>query len=90
MTAVQIGEDGFVVEAEIIAEGFGIQAADVQGLMQSGAMTSRSETGVDEDAGRWRLTFFYDGRAFRLTVDQDSRILSRATFDAPRPQQTGA
>ena len=52
MTQVEIGENGFVVEAEILAEAFGIKAADVQPRMQSGALTSRCEQGVDEDAGR--------------------------------------
>lgn len=84
MTTVELGENGFVVEAESIAEAFGIAAATVHGLMQSGAITSRCEKGEGEDAGRWRLTFFYNNRAFRLTVDAASKVLSRAQFDAPR------
>ncbi len=84
MTSVETGDDGFVVKAEILAEAFGIAASEVQGLMKSQAITSRCEKGVDEDDGRWRLTFFHNNRAFRLTVDDSNQILGRARFDAPR------
>ncbi|MDO9524541.1 MAG: DUF6522 family protein [Gemmobacter sp.] len=84
MTSVEIGDDGFVVDAEIIAQALGISAAQVQILMQSKVITSLCEKGVDADEGRWRLTFYYNDRAFRLTVDDKSQILGRARFDAPR------
>lgn len=83
MTSVEIGEDGFVVDAEVIAAAFRIATSEVQNLMQSKAITSRCEKGVGEDEGRWRLTFFHNNRAFRLTVDDKNQILSRAQFDAP-------
>jgi hypothetical protein len=84
MMQVEIGENGFVVDAEVLAEAFGIAAADVQPRMQSGTITSLCEQGIDEDEGRWRLTFYHEGRALRLTVDAGGRILGRARFDAPR------
>lgn len=84
MTKVELSENGFVVEAESIAEAFGIAAASVQGLMQSGAIKSRCEKGWGDDAGRWRLTFFYNNRAFRLKLDAASQVISSAQFDAPR------
>jgi len=67
MMSVDIGAVGFVVDAEIIAQALGITAAQVQILMQSKAITSRCEKGVGADQGRWRLTFFHNNRAFRLT-----------------------
>ncbi len=84
MTVVELGENGFVVAAESIAEAFGIAASSVQGLMQSGAITSRCEKGEGADEGRWRLTFFYNNRAFRLTVNAASEVIGQARFDAPR------
>ncbi|TFL17255.1 DUF6522 family protein [Jannaschia formosa] len=84
MTGIEMGEEGFVVDAQIVAEAFRIEAPDVRRLLQSGAMTSRCEKGVDEDEGRWRLVFFHGGRALRLTVDGTGALLSRATFAAPR------
>jgi hypothetical protein len=85
MTAIEVGEDAIVVDAAILAEAFGLPAPDIPPLMRSGAMTSRCEKGVDEDAGRWRLTFFHAGRALRLTVDAAGTLLKRSTFDAPKP-----
>ena len=37
--------------------------------MRKGETTSLSERGVNEDAGRYRLTFFHNSRRFRLIVD---------------------
>ena len=84
MTRIETGENGFVVDAEVLADAFGIEAPQVQPRMQSGAITSRCEKGVDKDEGRWRLTFYHAGRALRLTVDQGGQVLGRARFDAPR------
>jgi hypothetical protein len=85
MSGIEIGDEGFVVDAAIVAEAFGLSAPDIQPMMRSGAITSRCEKGVDADAGRWRLTFFHAGRAVRLTVDEAGKLLTRSTFDAPKP-----
>lgn len=84
MTQVEVGEDGFVVDADVIAEALGIAPAQVRPLMQSGTLTSLCEKGIDDDEGRWRLTFYHEGRAVRLTVDASGEILGRSRFDAPR------
>ena len=55
MTNVVIGDEGFVVDAATVAEAFGLSPPEIQPMMRSGAITSRCEKGVDEDAGRWRL-----------------------------------
>lgn len=78
---VTLSDTGFEVEAALIASAFGLDPASVPDLMRAGAITSRCETGVGEDEGRWRLTFFHKGRALRLTVDATGAILLRATFD---------
>ncbi|MCV3273549.1 DUF6522 family protein [Roseobacter sinensis] len=75
--------DRFLVPAELIATAFDLAPADVPDLMRHGSITSRSETGVEEDAGRWRITFFYNGRALRLTIDAQGEVLKRALFDTP-------
>ena len=80
MTRVEVTQDGFVVDAEVIAEAFGLEAKDVQPLMRSGEVTSVSETGVGEDAGRSRITFRYNGRTLRLVVDTEGTILKRSSF----------
>lgn len=79
---------GFVIDAAILGAAFGIDVALVRARMGAGEITSRCERGIDEDAGRWRLAFYCDGRALRLTVDDGGRILSRATFPARPPRPT--
>jgi hypothetical protein len=72
-----------VLDAGLVGAALGIDAASVPTRMRKGEITSRCETGIDEDAGRFRLTLFCDGRALRLTVDGEGKVLSRATFPAP-------
>jgi hypothetical protein len=43
-------------------------------------ITSRCETGMDEDAERWRLSFDHGDRACRFVVDEAGTVLKRATF----------
>lgn len=82
MTGVSVGAEGFIVDAAILAEAFALPPAEVSGRMRAGLIVSRQEKGIGADAGRHRLTFYHDGRALRLTVDDTGRILSRAMFDA--------
>jgi len=83
MTRVERNEDEFVMPAELLAEAFGLPARSVPDLMRNGKITSRCETGVDTDAGTFRLTFYSAGRACRFTVDSEGTILKRTSFDAP-------
>jgi Family of unknown function (DUF6522) len=50
-------------------------------LMRKGAITSLCERGIDADAGRFRMTFFYKSRRLRLVVDAAGNILQRSTID---------
>lgn len=83
MDRIDVTEQGFVVDAHELAEAFGLEPDRVPELMRTSRITTRCETGEGEDAGRHRLTFFFKGRALRLTVDQAGRILKRARFDIP-------
>ncbi len=85
MSHVSISTDGFVVDAEVVGAAFGIPAAEVPAKLRGGEITSRCETGVDADEGRWRLTFYCGGRALRLVVDESGTILSQSTFPAHAP-----
>jgi hypothetical protein len=66
------------VDAAVIAEGLGIDPANVLEAMRQGRITSLCERGVDEDAGRNRLTFFHGSRRLRLVIDEDGKILERS------------
>lgn len=90
MSDISITDTGVVVDARIIGAGFGLDPAVVPGLMRSGQLTSRSEIGEGEDAGFRRLTFYFNGRALRLTVNASGEIVKQATFDTPnRGPQAG-
>lgn len=78
MQAVEFIDDTFTVDAAVIAESFDLAPAIVQRRMREGKLTSRSERGVDEDAGRYRLTFFYNQRCFHLIVDETGKILEHS------------
>lgn len=91
MTSVERDGAGFVVDAGLLAEAFGLSEGAVPALMKEGQITSRCEAGVDGDAGTFRLTFFHAGRACRFTVDAAGAIVRRATFDRQsRPTARGA
>ncbi len=83
MSTVHVDGGAFVVEAEDLARGFGVDAAEVIQALRDGIVTSRCEKGIDEHDGRHRLIFSHKGRVLRLTVDDAGRILSRAVFAPP-------
>jgi hypothetical protein len=85
MTAVERRAADFVIDAALLADAFGLSQEEIKARMRAGSITSRCEAGVDEDAGRWRLTFHHAGRACRFIVDADGNILTRAIF----PVRTG-
>ena len=64
-----------IVDAQNVADLFGLSAADVQAKMRAEEITTRFETGVDEDAGRMRLTFLYHTTKVCLTCSQDGTHL---------------
>ena len=87
MSGVTITAEGFEVDANLVAKAFGLEQSTLQDLMRAGEVTSICETGVDADAGRFRLTFRHQARVLRLTVDAAGHVLGHSTFDAPRPDQ---
>jgi hypothetical protein len=78
MQAVEFVDGAFTVDAAVIAEGFDLAPAIVQRRMREGKLTSRCERGMDQDAGRYRLTFFYNRRRFHLIVDETGKVLERS------------
>jgi uncharacterized protein DUF6522 len=47
--------------------------------MHEGKITSVCERGIDDDAGRYWIIFFYENARFRLIVDEARE--RRSTFD---------
>lgn len=72
---IEIKDGQPIVDAKDVADLLGLSVAEVQAKMRSREITTRFETGVDEDTGRIRLTFFHDTKKVRLTCSDDGRVL---------------
>jgi hypothetical protein len=81
MPEIEIQDGTIQVDASVLGEGLGVEPSHVPELLRRGAITSRCERGIGEDEGRFRLTFFHDGRRLRLVVDAAGRILQRSRID---------
>lgn len=79
--AIEVRDNTFLVDAELVGELLHIPPARVPALMREGRITSACERGTDEQAGEFRLTFFYLGRRARLSTDAAGRILRRSVID---------
>jgi len=78
---IEFEEGAIQVDATIVAEGLGIDPLLVQERMREGRITSLCERGIDEDHGRYRLTFFSENRRFRLVVDESGNVVQRSAID---------
>lgn len=86
---VELGEHEITVDARLIADGFDLDPSAVLTGMRDGTITSLCERGSGEDAGRFRLTFFYRSRRCRFVVDRHGRVLRRSMLDfGDRPVPT--
>lgn len=80
MTPVERAGKDFIIESRLLAHAFGITEDEVRVEMRRGAITSRCEAGMDEDSGRWRLTFYHGNRVCRFVVGEVGNILKQVTF----------
>lgn len=65
-----------IIDAHDLGPLLGLESAQVLDKMRSGEITSKFETGIDADAGLFRLTFYHDGKRIRLTCTSDGTVLS--------------
>ncbi|WP_445809068.1 DUF6522 family protein [Yoonia sp.] len=77
-------DHGLTVDAADLGHLLGIPAAEVPAKMRAGEITSQSETGVDADEGRIRLTFWYNGQRLRLVCDTEGNVLTTSRVPARR------
>ena len=64
------------VDAARIAAGLGLDTDAFRQLMEHRKITVLCERGTGEDTGRWRASFYYDGRRVRLVVNLDGEVLA--------------
>jgi hypothetical protein len=81
MAVVEFEQGTLSIDATVIGRGLNVEPSLVQGQMREGKITVLCEHGVNEDAGRHRLTFFYKNRRFRLIVDEEGNAVQRSTVD---------
>lgn len=80
-TKIEIGEGAIGIDATIVGRALGVAPQEVLRLMRDGAITGVCEQGVDDDAGRHRLTFFHKGRRLRLIVEDTGRVVQHSLID---------
>jgi hypothetical protein len=81
MTPIEFDDGAVRIDATIVANGLGITAALLLERMRDGRITSLCEKGVDEDSGRFRLTFFSENCRLSLVVDDSGTIIQRSAID---------
>lgn len=82
MNTIEMIEGQFCVDAALIADGLGLDPSALQSRMREGYLTSLCERGIDDDAGRFRLTFFHARRRLSLIVDDQGNVIERSVEDA--------
>jgi hypothetical protein len=75
------------VDATLIAAAFDLTPDQVMHELRQGIITSRSEHGVETDAGRRRLTFFRGRKRVRIVLDANGAILQQSSLDLGEPPQ---
>jgi len=63
------------VDAETVASGLRITPEALRHALRTGSVTSLCEKEQDDDAGRFRITFFSPTRRMRLVVDAQGVVL---------------
>jgi len=81
MAVVEFEEGTLSIDAAVVGRGLNVEPSLVPVRMREGKITVLCERGFDEDAGRYRLTFFYRNRRFRLVVDEEGNVVQRSTVD---------
>jgi hypothetical protein len=74
-SAISIADGEITIDAELLASKLGLSAASLMAEMRKGIVYSVTETGINEDVGRTRLTFRYRSRAWTVVVDPDGNLV---------------
>lgn len=72
--AITIADGEITIDAELLALKLGLSAAALKTEMRKGGVDNVAETGINEDAGRTRLTFRYRTRAWTVVIEPDGTV----------------
>lgn len=78
---ITLNETRPMIDAVDLARLLDLTPGVVQEHMRAGRITSLYERGEGADAGRFRLTFYYDGKRVRLTCAKDGTVLTTLRAD---------
>lgn len=79
-SAITIADGEITVDAELLAPKLGLSAEALKAEMRKGNVSSVAETGIDEDAGRTRVTFKYRTRVWTGVLNPDGTLVDRLSF----------
>ena len=74
-SAVMIGDGEITIAADPLAQKLRLSVEALKAEMRRGYVYSVSERGIDEDAGRSRLTFRYRTRSWPVVVEPDGALV---------------
>lgn len=74
-----------VIDAADLARALDLSPEQVRTFMRNSDITSRFETGIDEDAGTHRLTFWYKQTRVRFTCDMEGNVLKTSRINTQTP-----
>ncbi len=80
-----VHDDAIEVDATILAGAFDLTPDQVMRELREGIITSRSEHGIDADAGRRRLTFFRGRKRVRIVLDAGGAIVQQTSLELGEP-----
>jgi hypothetical protein len=78
---VEITQQDIVVDATLVASLLNIVPREVPELMRTKAITSICERGIDAHEGGYRLSFFFQNRRARLSIDASGAVVQRSVID---------
>lgn len=79
---IDLSKDDPTIDAVDLAKSLGQSAEQVMELMRNGGITSRFETGVGDDSGTHRLTFWYKDLRVRYICDDSGTVLKTSRVKA--------
>ena len=78
MSDIELAEGAVKVDAAVIATDLGLTPEGVLNALRDRRLTAVCEQGLEQDSGRWRLTFYHADRRLRLVIDQAGQVLERS------------
>jgi hypothetical protein len=79
---IRLGSGEITIDSELLAPKLGLSVDALRTEMRKGLVVSTTETGIDDDEGRTRLTFRYRAHTWRVVVEPDGTFA-----DAPLPER---